>query len=73
MRLKFLITSLTSCTGCISALISLDIFPQFLERTKIEYFPFISDNLEIKECDVALVEGCVSEKNQIEYIQEIRK
>ena len=73
MRLKFLITSLTSCTGCISALISLDIFPQFLERTKIEYFPFISDNLEIKECDVALVEGCVSEKNQIEYLQEIRK
>ena len=73
MKLKFLITSLTSCTGCISALMSLDVFPQFLERTKIEYFPFISDNIEIKECDIALVEGCVSEKNQIEYLQEIRK
>ena len=73
MKLRFLITSLTSCSGCISALISLDIFPQFLERTKIEYFPFIFDNLNIKECDIALVEGCVSEKNQIKYLHEIRK
>lgn len=73
MKLKFLITSLTSCSGCISALMSLDLFPQFIERTKLIYFPFIYDELNINDCDIALIEGCVSENKQIEYLKKIRK
>jgi len=72
LRLKFLITSLTSCSGCISSLISLDIFSQFLERTDILYFPFISDDSEIEICDIALIEGCISEESQINYLKDIR-
>lgn len=73
MKPKFSIMSLTGCTGCISTLISLDIFPQFLERTEILYFPFISDSIEIEKCDIALIEGCVSEKSEINSLKKIRK
>ena len=73
MKLKFLIASLTGCSGCISTLISLDLFPQFLERTKLTYFPFLLDVDTIEEADVALIEGCVSEESQIELLKKIRK
>ncbi len=73
MKPRFNIISLTSCTGCISTLISLDIFPQFLERIKINYFLFILDSDDIEECEIALVEGCISEETQINLIRKIRK
>ncbi len=63
---------MTSCSGCISSLISLDIFSQFLERTEISYFPFMSDKINIEPCDIALIEGCVSEEAQIDYLKDIR-
>jgi len=67
------VESLTSCSGCILTLLSLDIFPQFLERTDINFFPFISDKKDFTKSDIALVEGCVSEPSQIETLKEIRK
>ncbi|MFX0024101.1 MAG: hypothetical protein ACFE9S_17370 [Candidatus Hermodarchaeota archaeon] len=73
MKPKFVILSLTSCSGCISSLLSLDIFPQFLERTKVIYFDFISDVKEIEDCDICLVEGCVSDEKQIPILRKIRK
>jgi len=73
LKLKFVLASLTSCSGCISTLFSLDIFPQFLERTKIVSFPFLSDVKSIEDCDIALIEGCISEKYQIDQLNTIRK
>lgn len=73
MKPKISIVSLTGCSGCISTLISLDLFPQFLERTNILYFPFISDVTEIENCDIALIEGCISEENSISTLKNIRK
>ncbi|MFW9828695.1 MAG: hypothetical protein ACFFEY_13970 [Candidatus Thorarchaeota archaeon] len=73
MKPKVIIYSLTSCSGCISTLISLDIFPQFLERTKIVYFNFISDVQDIEDCDIALIEGCITEETQITNLQNVRK
>ncbi|GAG65388.1 unnamed protein product, partial [marine sediment metagenome] len=73
MKPRFIIISLTSCSGCISTLISLDIFPQFLERTKIIHFPFILDVEKIEDCDIALVEGCISEDSEIGFLKEVRK
>ena len=73
MKSKIIITSLTSCSGCISTLISLDIFPQFLERTRIIHFPFISDAEKIEDCDIALVEGCISNEKEIPLLKSIRK
>jgi len=52
---------------------SLDIFPQFLERTRIIYFQFISDVKNIEDSDIALVEGCVSEETQITQLREVRR
>jgi F420-non-reducing hydrogenase small subunit len=72
LKRKVAIISLTSCSGCISSLISLDIFPQFLERTKVDYFQFISDAKDIEDCDICLVEGCISEENQIVMLRKIR-
>jgi F420-non-reducing hydrogenase small subunit len=73
LKPRVLIISLTSCSGCISTLISLDIFPQFLERTKIIYFPFILDAEKIEDCEIALVEGCVSKESEIDLLKEVRK
>jgi len=72
LKPKLLIYSLTSCSGCISTLMALDIFPQFLERTRDIIFPFINDEVEIEDCDIALIEGCVSENEQIELVKNIR-
>lgn len=73
MKPKFLITSLTSCSGCIASLMALDIFPQLLERSNIVYFPFIFDERDVVEADIALIEGCVSSESQVEYLKLIRK
>ncbi|TFF95317.1 MAG: hypothetical protein EU544_03005 [Promethearchaeota archaeon] len=73
MKPRFLIISLTSCSGCIGSLISLDVFPQFLERTKDIHFPFINDVEEIKDCDVALIEGSVSMESQIDKLKNVRQ
>jgi len=72
-KLKFSITCLTSCSGCTATLMSLDVFPQFLERTELLYFPFISDKEKIEEHDIALIEGCISCPQDIELIKKIRK
>ena len=73
MKPKFLIASLTSCSGCISTIFALDIFSDFMERIDLIYFPFLKDQTELQDNDVALVEGCVSEEAQIEVLKEIRK
>jgi len=73
IKLKILIISITSCSGCISTLFSLDIFPQFLEKTEISYFPFITDEGKLGSYDIALIEGCITQDFQIQLIQEIRR
>lgn len=73
MNPKFLIASLTACSGCIGTVLALDILSEFFERVDIVYSPFLMDQTEIQEADVALIEGCVSEEGQIEVLKEIRK
>jgi len=48
-------------------------FPQFLEKTEITFFPFITNKKDLIKSDIALVEGCVSEESQIETLKNIRK
>ncbi|MHA1191864.1 MAG: hypothetical protein ACTSP9_06160 [Promethearchaeota archaeon] len=64
---------MTSCSGCISTLFSLDIFPQFLEKTKIAYFPYITDEDKLGSYDIALIEGCITQEFQIRFLQEVRR
>jgi F420-non-reducing hydrogenase small subunit len=56
-----------------ASIISLDIFPQFMERTEVIYSPFFLDEKEIKPHDIALIEGCVSNNQQVEELKIIRK
>ena len=72
MKPKVLITSFTSCSGCTSSLISLDIFSQFLERITLINFPFMMDEKDIKDCEIALIEGCISEESQVPLLKKIR-
>ena len=73
MKRKISLIALTSCSGCISTLISLDFFPQYIERTMLSYSTFLSDFNNIDECDIAFIEGCVSEDVQIDLLKNIRK
>ncbi len=73
MKPKFLVASLTSCSGCIGTILALDVFPEFLGEVEFVYFPFLIDQTEIQECNVALVEGCVSGEAEIEFLKELRK
>ncbi|MHA1895745.1 MAG: hypothetical protein ACTSX4_14695 [Candidatus Helarchaeota archaeon] len=54
---------------------TLDMFKQFLEKTALTYFPFVSDITEIKEVDIAIIEGCITnqDESQINLLKEIRK
>ncbi|MCK4282022.1 MAG: hypothetical protein KAX10_07900 [Candidatus Lokiarchaeota archaeon] len=72
MKPNFLIESLTSCSGCISTMISLDIFPQFLDKVNLVRCSFMRDENNISENDIALIEGCVSEEKQIDILKNIR-
>jgi len=72
MKPKFLIATLSSCSGCIGTILALDIFEEFLERVELVYFPFLIDETEIQDTDIALIEGCVSEGKQVDVLKEIR-
>jgi len=73
MKLKISLVSLTSCSGCISALMSLDIFPEVIERTAFIYSPLIADYEKFEECDITFVEGCVSDEPEIDILKNLRK
>lgn len=73
MKPKLLITSLTSCNGCITSIIELEIFPEFLESVDFIFFPLIEDKDNIDNCDIALIEGCITKEEQKEEVLEIRK
>jgi len=72
---KILITSLTSCNGCLVELLELDIFPEVLESVDFVYFPLIDkeDRKDIDNCDIALIEGCITNEEQEEEVLEIRR
>ena len=70
---KILVTSLTSCNGCLTSIIELDIFPELLESVDF-IFPLIEDNdNNIDNCDIALIEGSISQEEQKEELLEIRR
>lgn len=81
MKLKFSVVSLNSCNGCVSTLVSLDVFLNLVKSAEIVYFPFIEDShptvikegTELEYSDVTLVEGCVTQKDEEELLKKLRK
>jgi F420-non-reducing hydrogenase small subunit len=73
MKPKILVTSLTSCNGCLTSFLELEIFPELLESVDFIYFPLIKDMDNIEECDIALIEGCITNEEQTEEVLKIRR
>jgi F420-non-reducing hydrogenase small subunit len=73
MKTKILIKSLTSCGGCISSIIELEIFPDIFDSVEFIYFPLIKDAINLDKCDIALIEGCITRKDQIKDMKLIRR
>lgn len=75
MKKRVGIFSLTCDEGCSIYLI--EIFNKYLLKwlTKMElcYFLSVKDNTEIKNIDIALVEGVINSKNELKRIKKIRK
>ncbi len=73
MKTKILINSFTSCGGCISSIIELEIFPDIFDSVEFVYFPLIKDAIDIEKCDIALIEGYITRKDQIKDMKLIRR
>lgn len=81
MKLKLSVVSLNSCNGCISTLVSLDVFLNLVKSVELVYFPFIEDSYpttikedeELEYSDITLVEGCVTRKEEEELLKKLRK
>ena len=54
---KVLITQLTGCSGCLMAILSLEIIKDLMETAEVDFYPFLCDNRK-KEYDFAFIEGC---------------
>ncbi|UCH31604.1 MAG: hypothetical protein JSV05_08980 [Candidatus Bathyarchaeota archaeon] len=60
-----LFTQLTGCSGCLMAILGLEIFKDLMEVAKVDFFPFLCDSLE-KEYNFTFVEGCsVNDERQL--------
>jgi F420-non-reducing hydrogenase small subunit len=68
------LVSLSSCAGCSSVIledgVSLD---SILENASVEYCPFLMDDEEMGEVDVAVVEGVVRMKEDEQTLQKVRE
>ena len=68
------IYSLTSCEGCQVSILNLEEkFLQLCEAIDIRYFPLIKERDYKGRVDIAVVEGTVVRKEEIDTIVEIRK
>jgi len=68
------IFSLTSCAGCqLSILFIRDILMEVLDKMEIIHFPAVMEYNEEGPFDIALVEGAVTRKDEIDRIKNIRK
>ena len=66
--------SLTSCSGCQMEILNFNKeLIDLMEHFQIIHFPMIKEFNEDKPCDIALVEGCVTTRKQVEKLKSIRK
>ncbi len=72
-RLKVALISLSSCAGCTVRLLEeKDQFEAFMERAEVVYSPLLIDADKLTDCDVAIVDGLVRVKEEVEHLEEIR-
>ncbi|MBU0729555.1 MAG: cyclic nucleotide-binding domain-containing protein [Proteobacteria bacterium] len=71
--IKIAMISLSSCSGCSAVLIDDPVFDELLKsNVEIVYCPMLLDQDEIPEVDIALVEGAVRLKDDVNILEEAR-
>jgi F420-non-reducing hydrogenase small subunit len=71
-RVKVAMISLSTCAGCSAVFLDQDVLEQVLEVAEIVYCPMLTDQEEIPEADVALIDGVVRLKEDEEVLEEAR-
>ncbi len=68
------VISLSSCGGCAAALLDNQAeLEKLLEQARVVYCPMLMDQSELKEVDVALIDGVIRVKEDEEKIKEARE
>jgi F420-non-reducing hydrogenase small subunit len=71
-RVRMAIVSLSTCAGCSAVLLDDQVLAQVLAHVNIAYCPMLMDQVELPEVDVALVDGAVRLKDDVEMLEEAR-
>lgn len=73
-NVRVALVSLSTCSGCSSTLVDEHgALGAILERAQIIYCPLLMDAHEIGETDIAVVDGLVRHKEDLEKIEEVRR
>ena len=72
-RIKLAMVSLSTCAGCSAVFLDQEGLDQVLEVADIVYCPMLIDQEQIPEVDVALIDGVVRLKEDVEVLQEARR
>jgi len=71
-KIKVSMISLSTCAGCSSVLLDDRLLEKLFQYTKIVYCPILMDRETIAEADVAIVEGLVRLRDDMETLREAR-
>lgn len=71
-KVKVALVSLSTCAGCSAVLLDHDVLSSIFEHADIVYCPMLMDSPELKEVDIALVDGLVRLKEEAEKLEETR-
>ena len=71
--IRIAIISLSTCAGCSAVLLDAKLLAKLFEKAEIIYCPMLMDQDEIPECDVALIDGVVRLKEEVERLEEARR
>uniref|UniRef100_A0A7C4BCF6 NADH:ubiquinone oxidoreductase-like 20kDa subunit domain-containing protein n=1 Tax=Ignisphaera aggregans TaxID=334771 RepID=A0A7C4BCF6_9CREN len=66
------IVKLTSCSGCVNEVVYAFTFSDVISKYRIEYSTELTDVEEMREVDIAFVEGSITNKRQEELIKGVR-
>ena len=71
-KIRVSLVSLSTCAGCSSVLLDDQLLEKLFKYTRIVYCPILMDRETIAEADVAIVEGLVRLRDDMEALDEAR-
>ncbi len=71
-KIKISLVSLSTCAGCSAVLLDDQLLEKLFQYTKIVYCPMLMDNAHLSEADVAIVDGLVRLRDDVQVLEEAR-